>query len=486
MRNTKNIMLEATDWPHMEAAQKSARILKSAGYEAYIIGGAVRDLLLGIAPKDFDIATDARPEQISRLEGFSSADYQDTSQAYGVSRVKVEIADRDQKTTREIEMEIATYRRDVDAHLGRKATKVSFSTLEEDIKRRDFTINALALEPDTGQIVDLVGGREDLEDQIIRFIGKPQTRIQEDPLRLLRAIRLRNKLGFDYETKTAKSIHKAAQKGTPQDIAIERLKPEITKILMDSSRSRALEDLDSFSILSQLLPEVAACKEVKQPADLHAEGDVFCHTLLALDYLPDIVSPRLAWATLLHDIGKAETFVPASESGDRIRFDNHYGVGADLADKLLKRLSFGSRFRSEVSWMIHHHLAIDDLPNMRPRRVDNFMHHPAFADLLELHKADAHAAWSRDSEGNIDKRAADFSQLESMWQQFQQRQTEHPPSLKHDLGIDGNWLIKVFRLESGPELARILESLEAAYLNHEIHTASEAKQLAKRLIEKSE
>lgn len=467
----------------MEAAKVAARILKKSGFEAYIIGGAVRDLLLSKAPKDFDLATDAKPEQILGLDGFEEAYYKDTSQAYGITRIRVRVPDRNNKTTRDIGLEVATYRQDIEAHRGRKATKVAFTTLEEDIKRRDFTINALALDPDSGEIVDLVDGRKDIEQGLIRFIGRPKVRIQEDPLRILRAVRFKNRLRFEYEENTRKALRVAGSKGLTGDIATERLKAELTLILMDSNRRQALEDMDSFGMLEYLLPEVAAGKGVKQPPGIHAEGDVFRHTLLAMEYLPSIISPRLAWATLLHDVGKPATFRPISETDDRIRFDQHYSVGAEMANSLLKKLGFNSRFRSEVAWMIHHHLSIDELPDMRPRRADNFMHHPAFGDLLELHKADAHAAWSRQPDGSIDKSAADFSQLEQMWRDFQRRQAEHPPSLKHDLGIDGNWLMNVFRLEPGPEIAAILEKLEDAYLNHDIHTPSEAKKLAKRLID---
>lgn len=469
--------------PQMLAAKIAARRLKRAGFEAFIIGGAVRDLLLGKHPKDFDLATNAQPQQILELDGFKKAYYKDTAQAYGITRVSIQVPSHGNNASNDIELEIATYRQDIEAHLGRKATKVAFSTLEDDIKRRDFTINALALDPDEGRIIDLVGGQEDIEAGLVRFIGEAQRRIQEDPLRILRGVRLKNQLEFAYEAGTEAAIRQAAKDKLTDQIAIERLKSELTRLLLNKNRSSGLRDLDDLGLLESVLPEVAACKGVEQPPLLHAEGDVFEHTLLAMGYLPDVISPRLAWATLLHDIGKAPTFSPAIES-DRIRFDEHYHVGADMASSLLKRLGFNARFRDEVAWMIRYHLGIDELPNMRPRRAAKFMHHPAFADLLELHKADAQAAWSRDQDGNIDRSPADFSQLEAMWAEFQRQQADHPPSLKRDMGIDGNWLMRTFDLEPGEQLAEILNRLEDAYLNHQIHDRAEAERLAKQLIQR--
>lgn len=470
--------------PQFQAAKIASDALKRAGFEAYLIGGAVRDLLLHKTPKDVDLATNATPDQVQSMPEFKSAFYKDTAQAYGVTRVRIEVADAHEQTSRLIELEIATFREDVEAHKGRKATKVHFSTLEQDIKRRDFTINGLALDLSNEKIVDLIGGEADIERKQLRFIGTPLTRLEEDPLRILRAIRFKNQLAFTYEAATAAALLQAGKAGLPEQIASPRLKIELTHILTHPSRAEALRDLDRFGVLSSLLPEVAAMKEVAQPQELHAEGDVFTHTKLALGYLPEIVSPRLAWATLLHDVAKPTTFRASPHSGDRIRFDNHYSVGAEMSEVILKRLHFNARFRSEVAWMVHYHLAIDDLPKMRPRKADQFMHHPAFADLLELHKADAHAAWSTLPDGSIDRGRADFSQLEELWRDFQQRKAQHPPSLKQDLGIDGHWLMSNFDIKSPPEVGRILTELEQAYLNHEVHTTKEARHLAQKLVAK--
>lgn len=470
-------------WQHYQAARQAAQLLESAGYEAYIIGGAVRDILLGKTPKDFDLATNATPEQLLQLSGFKKSQYKDTAQAYGVTRVVVEVPRDSQVAAQQIELEIATYRRDIEAHLGRTQTKVAFAHLEDDVWRRDFTINALALNPDTNQVVDLVGGLEDLENGLIRFIGDPATRISEDPLRLLRAIRLRHQLNFAYTDDTERSLTDALSNGQLERIARERIKFELSAMLMNPQRKSTLEELDNFGVLARLLPEVAAQRGVQQPPEIHAEGDVWQHCLLIMQFLPDIISPRLAWAALLHDIGKVETAQTAEQTGDRIRFSGHHARGADIARQVLKRLGFGKRFRQEVAWMIHYHLAIDDLPQMRPRRAENFMHHPAFADLLELHKADAHAAWSRRDGGDIDSGEADLSRLERLWQEFQAASHQHPPSLKRDLDIDGDWLKREFGLSNGPQLGRVLSELQERYLDGEITDASQARSLVRNLLE---
>ncbi|MEX0934190.1 MAG: CCA tRNA nucleotidyltransferase, partial [Candidatus Saccharimonadales bacterium] len=457
----------------------------AAGFEAYIIGGAVRDMLLGKTPKDFDLTTNAKPDEILAIKGFLKSFYKDTAQAYGVTRVYLQIPDEDSAQTHEVELEIATYRKDIGARKGRKDTKVKFSSLREDIKRRDFTINALAFDPITQEIVDEVNGMSDLKKHLIRFVGRPSKRIKEDPLRVLRAIRLKHQLAFSFEKETSIAIKQAVARGRLGDIAAERIKTELSRVLMHPRRKIAFEDLDYLGVLNRLLPEVAATKGVAQPKELHAEGDVFTHTMLSVGYLPEIVSPRLAWATLLHDIGKAPSYESAKDTGDRIRFSDHYSLGADMAKTILKRLRFSQRFREEVAWMIHNHLSIDTLPKMRPRRADNFMSHPAFGDLIELHKADAHAAWSIRSDGSIDDGPANFKDIEDMWVKFQAQKASRPPSLKGDLGVDGKWLMDKLEIKKGPRLGKLLKELENSYLNHEIHSKEEALRQAKRLLKRA-
>lgn len=469
------------EWFQLTAARFVAASLNEAGYEAYIIGGAVRDMLLGITPKDFDVVTNATPDEIEGIHDFRQSRYTDTSQAFGVTRVRVPVPTDNQE--HEVEIEITTYRRDVEAHLGRRQTKVAFAHLEDDLWRRDFTINALALDPDTNQLIDLVGGLEDIEQRTIRFIGDPPTRIQEDPLRVLRGIRLKNQLDFHYDSATYEALREAVENDAVADIAPDRIRFELTRMLTHHQRSAALSDLDELGVLDILLPEVTAQKGIAQPDAIHAEGDAWRHCMLTMEYLPDISSPRLAWAAFLHDTGKATTAESAQTTGDRIRFSHHYSDSADIAHRVLKRLGFGKRFRQDVAWMVYHHLSIDELPHMRPGRARHMMSHPAFADLLELHRADAHAAWSRDETGAIDSGPADFPAIRHMWTDFQRQKHHRPPSLKHDLGIDGNWLMQRFNIASGPRLGAMLEHLHEMYLDGDISTQAEVEAEIRKYLE---
>lgn len=447
---------KSSNTPHdYDSAKQAARILNNQGFEAYIIGGAVRDLWLDRHPKDFDLVTDATPEQIMHIDEFDRALYKDTAQAFGITRVLFTHQDKAG------EIEIATFRQDIEAHLGRKATKIKFATLEDDIQRRDFTINALALNPATNQLIDYVGGVDDLDNKIVRFIGEPGARIQEDPLRIMRAVRFKNHLGFAYEPETYRAIQQAVEQGNVADIATDRLRNELTALLLHPSRRQAMQDLDRLGILEKVLPEVTAGKGADQPAKYHAEGDVWQHELLILDYLPEHPSKRLAWAALLHDIGKPATLKHAS---DRIRFDRHYTIGAEMAQKVLKRLNFSKKDTGDITWIIHYHMAIDDLPEMRLSRQQRMLGNPAFADLLELHRADAAASWQPGKPHGVKPK---FAAIEKLWHEYQTKPPEHQqPSLKRDLGIDGNWVIKNFGKEfhlTGPVIGKVLEELDTYY-----------------------
>ena len=455
---------------------KVSNHLRKAGFEAYIVGGAVRDLVLNRHPKDFDLATNATPEQIQKVKGLEKAVYPDTAQAYGVTRLKIDGS----------ELEIATFRKDIDPHLGRKQTKVEFVTLDEDLLRRDFTVNALAIDPISGKLVDHVGGLEDIKSELIRFIGDPNARIQEDPLRLLRAIRFKNSLDFEYEDETTQAIIDAVKNGMVNDIATDRLRIELSRMLVHQSRVNALKDLDKFGILKLVLPEVTAGKGVEQPPQFHAEGDVWTHQLLAMDALPPYPSRQLAWATLLHDIGKPATLSLPKNKSDRIHFDKHYSIGADMAKQILSRLKFSKKEIENIMWMIHYHLSIDDLPNMTRSHQIKMLSHPAFSDLFELHKADATASWSKGRR----QQTPDFPVLEELWQDYQSKSPEERvPSLKRDLGIDGNWLLKEFGkefdLKSNARLGELLKQLEEIYKNQGISDKKYYRDKAKQLLDAS-
>jgi poly(A) polymerase len=468
-----------------ETAQYVAEVLHRSGYEAFLIGGAVRDIWLGREPKDFDLVTNATPQEIRDIPELSRSKYKDPAQAYGVTRVKIARKHQDS------EIEVATFRRDIDAHEGRKSTKIEFSSLEDDVLRRDLTINGLAYDLVSNFIIDYVDGVEDLISKRIRFIGNPLNRIREDPLRIMRAIRIRHQLGFRYDPQTRKALKKATTEGFIGNIAIDRLRDEFTALLMQPNRKNAIVDLDRLGVLDIVLPEVVAGKGVVQPPEFHAEGDVWKHQLLIMDYLPDSPSRRLVWAALLHDIGKAPTSrIPQSEG--RIRFDRHYAVGAEMAKAILRRLRFSNRDINDICWMVYNHMAIDDLPSMKPSKQQRMLGHPAFEDLLELHRVDAAASWRPEWPHGKKPR---FRGIERIWNEYQQKSPEvQQPSLKRDLGIDGNWLIRELgeelNLNQGPILGEILYYLENWYRDEGITELTgyktKAREVAKKVMRKSE
>ena len=442
-----------------ESAVEAARILHREGFEAYLVGGAVRDIWLGREPKDFDLVTNATPEQVMRIAEFADSKYKDTTQAYGVTRANF----RNQGA--EYELEIATFRRDIEAYLGRKETKVEFATLEDDVLRRDFTINALAFDLYTNQIIDFVDGIADLEDKLIRFIGEPEDRIKEDPLRIMRAIRFKNHLGFSYHGETSQAIKNAVKSGYVEKIATDRMRIELTKLLTHPSRRQSVYDLYKFGILARVLPEVTAGIGIKQPPEFHSEGDVWQHELIILDHLPAHPGKRLAWAALLHDIGKAATVTMPQSSKDRIHFNRHYEVGAEMAANILNRLRFSKKEIANIVWVIQNHMTIDDLPEMRPSHQQRMLGHPAFEDLFELHRADSAASWPPEYPRTAEPA---FPEIEELWKDFQSTPPEiRRPSLKRDLNIDGDWILenfaKEFSLKPSPIIGDTLEELKEYY-----------------------
>ncbi len=463
------------------AARKTAVKLRRAGFEAYLIGGAVRDILLGKEPKDFDLVSNITPEGVRKLEDLAHVSHSDAAESFGITRVKERVAiDRKQY---EFIIEVATYRKDLEAHLGRRLTKVKFTNLKEDVKRRDITINALALDPLDNSLIDYVDGIKDLNKKIIRFIGAPSKRINEDPLRILRAIRFKNQLGFIYHHDTASAITDyVRQHQLLNEVSVDRVRDELTRMLVDSSRKTALTDLGKFGLLKQLIPELEAMKTTVQPAVFHAEGTVWSHTLLAMDYLKGRPSPRLAWGVLLHDVAKPITISQPQNAQDRIRFNRHSEVGAELAAKILKRFNFSKRTINDISWMIRYHLGIDDLPRMRPAKRAAIFSHPAFEDLFKLHEADAHAAWALKNNGKIDTGPADFSELKSLWQAYKYDQSHPPKTLKQELGIDGNWLKRNFNFKSPRQLGRVLEELKYRFAEGEIRSKDDARQIVRQLL----
>lgn len=346
--------------------------LRGAGQQAYLVGGCVRDLLLGSAPKDFDVATDAPPERILELFPGSGC----VGAHFGVVLIREGDA----------EVEVATFRSDRDYADGRRPTRVHFETdPNEDALRRDFTINGLMMDPETREVLDFVGGRSDLERQIVRAIRDPETRFREDHLRLIRAVRFAARLGFEIEPSTFAAIrHHHALIRT---VSAERVRDELIRILTEGGARRGFELMEATGLLDDLLPEVAAMKGVAQPPEFHPEGDVWVHTLLLLEKL-DRASTTLAWGALLHDVGKPATFRLA----DRIRFDGHVEEGMRVARRILGRLRFSRDETEQVESLVEHHMRFKDVPRMKESTLKRFLRLPKFAEHLELHRLDCLAS----------------------------------------------------------------------------------------------
>lgn len=355
----------------MEAGALAKRIvseLRGAGHQAFLVGGCVRDLLLGIAPKDFDVATDAGPD---RIMGFFPRSGQ-VGAHFGVVLVREAGA----------QVEVATFRRDLDYSDGRRPDAVQFeSDPRQDVLRRDFTINGLLMDPESGAVLDLVGGRADLENRLVRAIGDPDARFREDHLRLLRAVRFAARLGFQIESATFEAIRRNHSLITK--VSAERIRDELVRILTEGGARRGFELLDSTGLLARLLPEVAAMKGVAQPPEFHPEGDVWVHTLLLLDNL-ERPTATLALGALLHDVGKPPTFRVA----ERIRFDGHVETGMRMAHDIMTRLRFSRDEIEQVEALVANHMRFKDVPRMKESTLKRFLRLPKFDEHLELHRLD--------------------------------------------------------------------------------------------------
>ncbi len=350
------------------------RQLRHAGYTAYWVGGCVRDQLLQRSPKDYDIATDASPDQV--LARFPAG--RPVGRSFGV----VLVPDADGRM-----VEVATFREDHGILDGRHPQTVTFSDARADALRRDFTINALFMDPETGEILDYVGGRDDLDRRLIRTVGDPQRRFGEDYLRMLRAIRFAASLQFDIEPATFAAIQATA--GCISRISADRIRIELTRLLLESVQAGdAVDCLDRSGLLAALLPEVCAMHGVEQPPEFHPEGDVWTHTRIMLNAMATD-DPVLAWAVWLHDIGKPAT---AIEVDGRLRFDRHASVGAEMANLILRRLRFSNRDREAVVDAIRSHMRFADVLNMRPAKLRRWMAEPLFPIELALHRLDCHAS----------------------------------------------------------------------------------------------
>ncbi len=419
-------------------SQAIAAELRRRAFQAYLVGGCVRDLLLGVEPKDYDIATDATPAELARIFPGSRM----VGAQFGVVLIG----------SGEASVEVATFRSDHTYRDGRRPEGVTFETeAAADVRRRDFTINALLLDPESGDVIDLVGGQADLRDKLVRTVGEPAARFQEDRLRMLRAVRFAARLGFRLEARTEQAIRDSAS--LIQSVSAERVRDELVRILTEGSARRGVELMDSTGLLVWILPEVAALKGVEQPPQFHPEGDVWIHTLLMLEKLQS-PTPTLAMGALLHDVGKPPTFSVA----ERIRFDRHAGVGAEMAENILRRLRFSNRQVEQVRALVNHHLRFKDVREMRESTLRRFLRVDRFEEHLELHRLDCAA-----SHGQMDTYAYVQAKLNRL-----SKEALRPPRLLtgHDLIAAG--------YEPGPAFATMLEAVETAQLESRVATREQA------------
>jgi len=432
-----------------ELANSVCDKLQHHGHQAFLVGGCVRDILLRRNPTDFDVATNATPQEVLQLFPHGL----DVGAQFGVVLIRHD----------SLKVEVATFRSDVGYSDGRHPDQVVYSqTPEEDVQRRDFTINGLLMRHDTGEVLDIVGGRADLAARIIRAIGDPSRRFAEDKLRMLRAVRFAARFGYTIEPATFAAIRTHASE--INIVSAERIREELTKLLTEGAARRGFELLDELGLLSQLLPEIAAMKGVPQPPQFHPEGDVWVHTLLMLEGLPAGASPTLAWGVLLHDIGKPPTFRSSSETGDRIRFDGHVDVGIRMADDLCRRLRFSNDDTDQIKALVANHMKFKDVAEMRQSTLKRFVRLPRFEEHLELHRLDCQS-----SHGKLDA----YDAVRAFLAQTPPAQVRPPRLLSGDD-------LKDLGYTPGPEFQKILSTLEDAQLEEAVQTRDQALEFVRR------
>lgn len=430
-----------------QLAREVAAALRAAGHEAWLVGGCVRDRLLGRPVHDRDLTTDATPAELRRL----FPDALEVGAHFGVVLVRRGGA----------EVQVATYRSERGYRDGRHPEQVRFEKdVRADLARRDFTINALLEDPFTGEVVDHVGGLADLRARLIRAIGDPHERFAEDHLRMLRAVRFAAELGFQIEPRTFAAIRELAP--AILRISAERIRDELTRILTGAAPRRGFELLDQTGLLEPILPEVARMKGVEQPPDYHPEGDVWTHTLAMLGLLRN-APLDLAWGCLLHDVGKPVT----QTFEDRIRFSGHEKAGAGMARQILARLRYPKDLVERVAWLVAQHMRFKDAMRMTEATFRRFVRQPGFDTLLELYRIDL---------------ASSGRPLE-IYEQVCQRLAALPPEALHPPPLLRGRDLIAMGYEPGPAFSRALKALEEEQLAGRVRTREEAEQFVRRVLE---
>src|SRR5215831_11610072 len=438
-------------------AQQATRIvatLRDHGHTAYLAGGCVRDLLLGREPTDYDVATSATPDEVMRLFPLTYA----VGAQFGVVLVPIR-RDGPQGERDNYSIEVATFRSDGAYSDGRHPDRVQFShEARLDVQRRDFTINGLLLDPLNQEVLDFVGGRNDLKRGIIRAIGDPRLRFAEDKLRLLRAVRFAARFGYAIEEKTFAAIRELA----PQihQVSRERIRDEILKMLTEGRARQAFELLDQTNLLEQVLPEIKKMQGVQQPPQYHPEGDVWIHTLMLLEGLSAGCSKTLALGALLHDVGKPPTFRVAP---DRIRFDQHAEVGTRMAEEICRRFRLSNDETEQVCALVTNHMRFSDVTRMKESTFKRFVRMPQFDEHLELHRLDRLSS----------HRSLDLYE-------FTREKLRNLPAeqIRPEPLLTGDDLIQA-GFAPGPQFKELLTAVEDAQLDGSIRTKEEALALVR-------
>ena len=442
-------------------ATSIVKTLRQHGFDAYLVGGCVRDLLLGREPKDYDVATNATPQEVMAIFpdtyavgaqfGVVLVPAPDTS---GASECEL------QRTSKSGCVEVATFRSDIGYSDGRHPDEVRFSKdPREDVARRDFTIKGMLLDPVSGEVLDYVGGRKDLEAGIIRTIGEPQHRFTEDKLRMLRGVRFAARFEYTVEPATFAAMQQLADQIAV--VSRERVRDELTRMLTEGHASKAFLMSDESGLLRYVLPEIPAMHGVEQPREFHPEGDVFVHTLLLLDNLPQPCTPTLAWGALLHDVGKPATFRIAP---DRIRFDGHVDVGVKIAQGICRRLRFSNDDTERILALVENHMRFADAMKMKESTLKKFMRLRDFDEHMALHRADCLA-----SHRNL-----------TTYEFIRQKRAEIPPEKMRPAPlVTGNDLIAAGHVP-GPRFKEILSAVEDAQLEGRLLSRDAALEFVRR------
>jgi poly(A) polymerase len=445
-------MTQGRELTEREFAVQVVRRLREAGHQALWAGGCVRDELLGLVPKDYDVATDATPEQVRRLFRPTVA----VGAAFGVIAVLGPRTPAGRLT-----VEVATFRSDVSYSDGRRPDRVVFSSPREDAERRDFTINGMFFDPIEGRLIDYVGGQADLGARVLRAIGDPAKRFAEDKLRMLRGVRVATRFGLTFDPATAAAIR--AMAGQITVVSAERIADELRKLLVDPARARGVTLMYDLGLVEPVLPELLAMKGLPQGPPSAPVGDLWDHVIAVLDRLGPSASFPLALAALLHDVGKPRV---VARTAERYTFYHHEHVGRRIASDICLRLKLSNEERERVEWLVEKHQYLADAPHMRPARLKPILIHLGIEELLRLHEADALASGHSLDHVTYCRRLLAESTPADL----------NPPPL-----LTGDDL-KQMGIPQGPVYKRLLDAVREAQLDGTITTKEEAIELVKRLL----